>query len=382
VSLLQRYFWTQALWPLLISLASLATLALLTQSLSTLSLIVENRQSALTFFYITLLALPQLMAVIMPLAVFIAMLYTLNRLNVDSELVVAKASGFNPWQIASPMMRLATFALIAHLFLNLLLQPYAFRQMRKALLDVRTDVASQMVRPGEFVTPTPGLTVYAREINPGGGMKDVLIHDARDNEDVLTYTSKSGVISRGKGQARLTLKNGDIQKIVDYGALDLVKFDSYEIDLSDIVALDTVLRLKASDRYLHELLRPDPREFTNRKFRKELLAEGHARLATPLYNIALVLLALAFMVRGEFQRLGYTRQIASCAVFGFVIRLGGFSLTAASAATPSLNFTQYLLPTLVSAFCIWYLLNKNRAQKLSQMVKRAPNVAYIKRVPT
>ena len=47
--LIQRYLWTQALWPSLLALAALALLALLTQSLQTLDLIVENRQSALTF---------------------------------------------------------------------------------------------------------------------------------------------------------------------------------------------------------------------------------------------------------------------------------------------------------------------------------------------
>jgi len=75
MALLQRYFWTQALYPLILSLSALAALALLTQSLQTLDLIVENRQSGLTFLYITVLALPQLISIIMPLAVFMSTLY-------------------------------------------------------------------------------------------------------------------------------------------------------------------------------------------------------------------------------------------------------------------------------------------------------------------
>ena len=121
-----------------------------------------------------MLALPQLISIIMPLAVFMSTLYALNRLNMDSEMVVAKASGFSPWQIASPALRLGMYALIAHLILNLVIQPFAFSQMRGEILKVRTDIASQMVRAGEFVTPTAGLTVYAREIAPDGAMKDVI----------------------------------------------------------------------------------------------------------------------------------------------------------------------------------------------------------------
>ena len=94
--LLQRYLWSQAFWPTVLTLAALALLALLTQSLQTLDLIVENRQSALTFLKITVLALPQLIGIILPLAVFMASLYALNRMNSDSEIIVAKAAGASP----------------------------------------------------------------------------------------------------------------------------------------------------------------------------------------------------------------------------------------------------------------------------------------------
>jgi len=372
VTLLQRYFWTQALYPLLMSLSALAALALLTQSLQTLDLIVENRQSGLTFLYITVLALPQLIGIIMPLAVFMATLYALNRLNMDSEMVVAKASGFSPWQIASPALRLGMFALIAHLIINLVLQPLAFSQMRSEILKVRTDIASQMVRAGEFVTPTVGLTVYAREIAPDGSMKDVIIYDERGESSATTHTAKSGYLTRGETSARLILKIGNVQQILDNGSLDLVAFDDYQIDLSDIMAMDSVLRKKPSDLYLHELLRPDQRANANRKYLQELKAEGHSRLATPIYNLALVMLALCFMVRGEHQRMGYGRKIAICAAIGFVIRLIGFGLASAAESNSGLNVIQYAVPLFVCASCTWYLLRRRRMRGLKHMFRRRP----------
>lgn len=372
MTLLQRYFWTQALYPLLLSLSALAALALLTQSLQTLDLIVENRQSGLTFLYITILALPQLISIIMPLAVFMSTLYALNRLNMDSELIVAKASGFSPWQIASPALRLGMFALIAHLILNLAIQPFAFSQMRGEILKVRTDIASQMVRPGEFVTPTVGLTVYAREIAPDGAMKDVIIYDTRDDGGATTHTAKSGRLTRGDDTASLILTNGNVQQILDDGSLDLIAFDDYKIDLSDVMAVDSVLRKKPSDLYLHELLLPDQRVYANRKYRQELKAEGHNRLAAPIYNLALVMLALCFMIRGEHQRMGYGRKIAVCAAIGFVIRLTGFGLASAAESDASLNPVQYALPLLVCLLCALYLLRRRRIRGAKHFFKRKP----------
>lgn len=366
MTLLQRYVWRQALWPLLIALCALAVLALLTQSLSTIDLIVENRQSALVFLKVTVLALPQLIAIILPLAVFMAILYALNRLNVDSELVVAKATGVSPAQIASPALRLATMAMIVHLVFNLLIQPLSFRQMRETLLQVRTDLASQMLRPGEFITPTPGLTVYAREILQSGEMADVMIYDERSGLEPLTHAARRGRIIRDGGQTLLALTDGNIQTLTETGSMDLIKFERHVIDLSEIMAMDTTLRLKTSDRFLHELLRPDKRELANKKVYNTLLAEGHARLSAPIYNIALALLALAFLVRGEYQRMGYGRKIAICAVVGFVIRLSGFALTAAAEGDPALNVAQYGLPIIVSILCGLYILGRGRAKGIGR----------------
>lgn len=375
MTLLQRYFWTQALYPLLLSLSALAALALLTQSLQTLDLIVENRQSGLTFLYITVLALPQLIGIIMPLAIFMATLYALNRLNMDSEMIVAKASGFSPWQIASPALRLGMYALIAHLIINLVIQPLAFSQMRGEILKVRTDIASQMVRAGEFVTPTAGLTVYARSIAPDGTMKDVIIYDTRDDSGATTHTAETGYLTRGEEAAHLILQTGNVQQILEDGSLDLIAFDDYQIDLSDVMAMDSILRKKPSDLYLHELLRPDQRVYANRKYRLELKAEGHNRLATPIYNLALVMLALCFMIRGEHQRMGYGRKIALCAALGFVIRLAGFGLASAAESDPSLNPVQYALPLTVCVLCALYLLRRKRIRGAKHFFKRTPKVS-------
>jgi len=232
------------------------------------------------------------------------------------------------------------------------------------------DIASQMVRAGEFVTPTVGLTVYAREISPDGAMKDVIIYDTRDDSGATTHTAKTGRLARGDEFASLILQNGNVQQILDDGSLDLVAFNDYQIDLSDVMAMDSVLRKKPSDLYLHELLRPDQRVYANRKYRRELRAEGHNRLATPIYNLALVMLALCFMIRGEHQRMGYGRKIAICAAIGFIIRLTGFGLASAAESDPSLNPVQYALPLIVCVLCALYLLRKKRIRGAKHFFKR------------
>ena len=367
---IQTYYRNSALVPLLLTIAALSVLALLTQSLKTIDLIVENRQSAGTFLTITALALPQLIGLILPIAVFIAGLYALNKMNVDSEIVVAKAAGYSPWQIASPVLRVAIYAMIVHLIINLFVQPFSQREMRKAILDVRTDLASQLVRPGEFNTPAPGLTVYTSAVLQSGQMSDVLIYDSRDPENPSTYTAKSGAINTVNGKAVLIMRSGNVQYGTagfapdDEREIRIVGFDDYQFDLSEVMTLDPTLRLKTSDQYLHELLRDDRSDYARRQFYEERLAEGHMRLATPLYNIALMMIAVSFLVRGEFKRMGYGRRIAIAALIGFLIRLSGFAIESAAEDDVAMNAFQYAVPVMTIIVCIVYMNGRKQAKTL------------------
>ena len=65
----------------------------ITQALRELDLLTGKGQTILIFLTVTGLSLPALITVISPVALFIATLYTLNRLNGDSELIVMSAAG-------------------------------------------------------------------------------------------------------------------------------------------------------------------------------------------------------------------------------------------------------------------------------------------------
>ena len=74
--LIDRYLLKQLLTPTLLAITALTVVALLSTSLSQLEIIVSQRQSALIFLQVTLLAMPQLINMVMPIALFVAALMT------------------------------------------------------------------------------------------------------------------------------------------------------------------------------------------------------------------------------------------------------------------------------------------------------------------
>jgi lipopolysaccharide export system permease protein len=216
--------------------------------------------------------------------------------------------------------------------------------MREKLYEVRGDLAAKLVRPGQFRSPADGLTIYTKEIDRNGRMVDLLIEDSREDDRAVTYMAKTGVFTEIRGEPALLMTEGSIQSLEPNHSMSYLRFDSYPFVLSTVIDAPTSLFYKLSDRYLHELLFPNPNDLWDWRHRADLLAEGHYRLSGPLYNLAFVLIALASLLGGEFSRIGYARRIAIGAVAALVVRMLGFSVQAACADNAMLNPLQYAIP--------------------------------------
>jgi lipopolysaccharide export system permease protein len=368
MSALQGYYFRQILGPLAAILVGLALVAILTQSLTQLDIIVDERRSGLVFAWVTVLALPQLIGLILPLALFFAVVYAINRLHGDSEIVVASAAGMSNAQIISPVLKLATLVAIAHLGITTLVQPAAFREMRAVVNDVRNDLAASLVREGAFTTPAKGLTIYARKTEVGGAMRDLLIHDGRKQERETTFTAKAGWVAMVGGAPALIMRDGQIQQPKANGAIDVLDFNQYVLELGAFFGADEVYMLKSSDRYLGELFRPDPTSFFDIDNADAFIAEAHARLTAPLLNIAMALIALAALLTGDFRRNGYGRRIAQASAIALMVRLVALGVQAACVDNPALNPMQYAFPILVSAAAAFALIRARPKQSPSPAV--------------
>lgn len=342
------YVFRQALGPLLAILGALAAVAILTQGLNQLDIIITNRRAGLAFAWVTLLAIPQLISLILPLAVFFAVLYALNRMQSESEIAVAYSAGVSRQRIARPIMQLAMLAALTHLTVNTLIQPAALRERREVFYALRTDIASSLVREGSFTFPAEDLTLYARERGGGGEMRDLMINDARPRIPI-TYTARAGAIVTIEGAPAIVMRDGQVQRQVEDGSVDVLDFDRYVLQLGRLVGEQELFFLKASDRTLYDLFFPDMTSHYDQRNVDRFLSEAHSRLAAPLLNLAMAMIALAGVLVGEFSRRGYGRRMAFAAAAALSVRLLALAVQAAAIDEPALNLMQYLLPLSVMA---------------------------------
>ena len=363
---IQRYLFSRVLRSVLIIVGGLTLLAILAQGLSQTDIIVENRQGALTFFKIVALGVPQIVALLTPMAMFVATIWALNRLHRDSEIVVSESAGMTRWQVASPVLRLAVLGALIHLGVNLWVQPSAQREMRATVNEARADLASSLVRPGQFTTPDANLTVFARE-QQGADLIGVQIAERVGQPDARDYLAERGRFIEIDGEPAIVMFNGQIHQLDQNGALNILNFEQSTFNLTPFIKEDGKLIYKASDRYLHELFFIDRSSYNDRQNETDYLSEAHSRLSSPLISIAMAMLAILAVMGGNFSRRGYSRRIILASTGALMLIVVQLSVQSASGSDPSMNVAQWAVPIITIALLSYVLFRR------SERIKGAPS---------
>lgn len=327
----------------------------LTQSLRLLDLVINRGQSATTFVYLTLLILPSLLVIILPIAFFAGTLYALTKLNTDSELVVMASAGYSRAQLTAPVMIAAAIVIVMTYLCGLYLMPAGQRAMKDKVLDIRADVGAALLDEGEFNTPALGLTVFIRELNSEGQIHGVLVHDSRNKRHPITYLAERGQLAQTPAGARLIMYQGTIEQSDASGAqLSVLKFKSYIFDLDQFTGPARAAERASSERYLTELLWPEAR--VRASVRAAYFAEANNRLAQPLYCIAFGLIALAAITRGRRARGAHALRITMAVVAAAMLRIGGYGVQGLATHHPALCALFYLIPLFGTGVAIAFLM--------------------------
>ncbi len=372
MTLIQRYLFRQISLPVVAACAALAGIGVLSQSLDQLEVIVERGQSVWVMVKLTLLALPQLLAVILPIGLFIGALIALTRLQREQEMTAAFAGGMTRWQVIAPAARLALLGAILALFINLFMLPWAQHEVRRQAFAIRTDLAALLVEEGQFVQGPNGLTVYVQQIEQSGLLVNLFVYLV-DGDEVTTWNAGEARFGRdATGQPILTMIDGSAQRYSSNGVLETLSFQRYDFSLAPFADVAETIRYKPSDLYLRQLLNPSPRVLESAGSRGELLAEAHSRLSSPLYVLVAMAMALAAILGGAFSRSGYSWRIAKAAGFFLLARVVGYGLVAASAWNGWMNVLQYVAPLVALGIAMRVLFRalKPRRSRLQPVARR------------
>jgi lipopolysaccharide export system permease protein len=344
--IVSRYVLRQASGALLMVLLSLTGITWIGVALRQLELMTNQGQDVWRFLAMTTLALPSMLAVIAPIALLIACIYVLTRLSGDSELIVMTSGGMPVWALLKPLGLLALLVAMLVASVNHVLGPGSQRLLRDMAAQVRTDLMAQVIQPWRFTSPEPKLMVHIRDRGPGGELLGLMMHDARDPKQVVTYLAERGLIIKQAGMAYLRMDKGHIVRRLEHEQTpQIIAFERYAVDLNQLEQrVDQANQLRPRERSTAELLWPDPDDPLYRQAPGRFNAELHDRLSSPLYAFAFVLLVLASLGHARTTRQNRNQAAVLAFVLAVGCRLGGIVATNAAAVRTSAIPLMYAVP--------------------------------------
>src|SRR5690606_31055986 len=144
--------------------------------------------------------------------------------------------------------------------MTLYIMPLSLRTLRDYVTQVRTDLITQVMRPGLFSSPEDGVTFHIRDRAANGDLIGLMVQDDRSDEtQSMTYLAKTGQIISQGDRSYLVMRDGHIHRRPKATAgkdveVQIVAFEQYIFDVSHYGATDDTTEYKPRERYLGELL--------------------------------------------------------------------------------------------------------------------------------
>lgn len=286
--------------------------------------LIGDGQSALVFVEFSLLALPNVIRLVLPIAAFAAAVYVTNRLMRESELVTMQATGSSSFRLARPVLFFGLIVTCLHLVLMNVLVPKSTEILREREAQIAQDVTARYLKVGEFMHPATGVTLYIRAFSPEGQLLDVFLYDGRDPAARNTYTSRRALLASGADGPVLLMLDGMIQTVdAADRRLSVTRYADYAFDLSELAG-DRGAAVTTVEQLTTQALLAAPIEDWAARLSVPvgyILQELHSRLAQPFLSAAAALVGFAALQLGAFSRFGLFRQIMGAVLVLILLQL-------------------------------------------------------------
>lgn len=352
---INRYIFRTTLEAFLIVLGSLTAVIWVTQALRDFDIMTGQGQTILVFIGITGLIIPLLVMVIAPIAFLIAAAHVLNKMSNDSEIIVMNAAGMSPWILFRSFLAAALVVSLIVAVISAYFAPQGLRMLREWLTEVRANVVATIVQPGRFTTLESRVTIHVRQRRNNGQLAGIFLDDQRNPKERLTVLAEAGDLVDNDRGTFLVLQNGTIQRH-EAGQRDpaIVTFDRYAFDLSQFAGGNQAIKYSIRERYLWQLMFPDPKDEAYIKQPGEFRAELCDRLMAPLYPVAFAVIVFAYLGAPRTNRQSRTLSMLGAIGWVALLRLIGFVSTVFGTTMPWLLPLQYL--AVLAAFGAGYFV--------------------------
>jgi lipopolysaccharide export system permease protein len=233
--LLSRYLLRELAAPFLFGLTALTSLMLLSQIAKKFGSLVGKGLPWSVIGEVFLLSVPFIVAMTLPMAVLVAVLYAFSHLAADNEITAMRASGISVYQILGPVLAWgAVMSALNFVFVDQVL-PRSNARLRSLLIDIGRKKPTFELRE-QVINEVPPSQYFLRagRIDAATGrLKDITIYDVGGETSRRVIYADSGLMAYAEGQTDLSLRLYD-GAIHQYRPSDPLTFQLTYYHINDI----------------------------------------------------------------------------------------------------------------------------------------------------
>jgi lipopolysaccharide export system permease protein len=168
------------------------------------------------------LSLPHIVALTLPMAVLVAVLYAYSQMTADNEVTALKASGVSLLRMLVPLLVAATLMSAVMVWFNDRVLPETNHRLAELMMDINSKSPTLMMKDRGVLNeiPTVDYTMHywlkANRIDPATNkLTDVVIYDVSNPDISQTMVADSGrmIFNRDRTNLFLTLYDGRADQI-------------------------------------------------------------------------------------------------------------------------------------------------------------------------
>jgi lipopolysaccharide export system permease protein len=235
VRLLHRYLLRQLVAPFFFALAALTGFMLISQVAKKFGALVGKGLPWSVITEVFVLSLPFIIAMTLPMAVLLAVLFTFSHLAADNEITAMRANGISVYQILAPVLVWGMFMAAFNLAFVDQVLPRSNARLRSLLIDIGRKKAAFGLRE-QVINEVPPSKYFIRagRIDAATGrLKGVTIYDVGGEASRRIIYADSGAMAYAEGQTDLSLRLYD-GSIHPYRPAEPTRFQLTYFSVNDI----------------------------------------------------------------------------------------------------------------------------------------------------
>jgi LPS export ABC transporter permease LptG len=235
VRLLDRYVLRQLAAPFFFALAAQTSLMLLSQVAKKFGALVGKGLPWMVITEVFVLSLPFIIAMTLPMAVLIAVLYTFSHLAADNEITATRASGISVYQVLMPVLLWGGFMSACNFAFVDQVLPRTNARLRSLLIDIGRKKPTFELRE-QVINEVPPSQYFLRASRidaATGRLRGVTIYDVGGETSRRIIYADSGLMAYAEGQTDLSLRLYD-GSIHQYRPAEPARFQLTSFAVNDI----------------------------------------------------------------------------------------------------------------------------------------------------